>query len=68
MFDTSNMIWGLIFGTIGLGYFVYGKKQKAVIPFISGFGLMAIPYFVSNVYILVLSCLVLLVLPYFIRI
>ena len=68
MFETYNIFWGVIFGTIGLGYFVYGKKQKAIIPFISGFGLMAVPYFVSNVYILVLLCLLLLVLPYFVRV
>jgi len=66
--DTSSLIWGLIFGTIGLGFFVYGKKQKAIIPFISGFGLMTIPYFISNVYILILSCLFLVALPYFIRV
>ena len=68
MADTANLVWGVIFGTIGLGFFVYGKKQKSVIPFISGFGLMTVPYFVSNVYILVFTCLILLVLPYFVRI
>jgi hypothetical protein len=68
MADTASLVWGLIFGTIGLGFFVYGTKQKAVIPFLSGFGLMAVPYFVSNVYLLVFICLILLVLPYFVRI
>ena len=65
---TSTLMWGVIFGSIGLGFFVYGKKQKAVIPLLSGIGLMVFPYFISNIYILVLSGIVLVALPYFIKI
>ena len=36
-------MWGVIFGSIGLGFFVYDKKQKAVIPLLSGIGLMVLP-------------------------
>jgi hypothetical protein len=61
-------MWGMIFGSIGLGFFVYGKKQKTVIPLISGIGLIVVPYFISNIYLLVLSGMVLIALPYFIRI
>lgn len=68
MDSTSTLMWGVIFGSIGLGFFVYGKKQKAIIPFFSGIGLMVVPYFISNIYILVLSGIVLIALPYFIRI
>ena len=68
MNNTSTLIWGMIFGSIGLGFFIYGKKQKAVIPLFSGIGLMVFPYFISNIYILILSGIVLIVLPYFIRI
>jgi len=25
--NTSSLLWGILFGSIGLGYFVYGKKQ-----------------------------------------
>ena len=66
--DISILMWGLIFGSIGLGFFVYGKKQKAVIPLFSGIGLMVIPYFISNIFILVISDIFLIALPYFIRI
>ncbi|MBU1568203.1 MAG: hypothetical protein KJ630_21590 [Proteobacteria bacterium] len=38
--DASTLIWWVIFGSIGLGYFVYGKKQRAVIPLFSGIGLL----------------------------
>ncbi|MCD6176197.1 MAG: hypothetical protein J7K65_10590 [Planctomycetes bacterium] len=66
--DASTLIWGVIFGSIGLGFFVYGKKQKAIIPLLSGIGLMVFPYFVSNPYILILLGIVLVVLPYFLKI
>jgi hypothetical protein len=46
---------------------VYGKKQKAMIPLLSGLGLMVIPYFISNPYILVVSGLVLAALPFVIK-
>ena len=60
-------MWGVIFGSIGLGFFVYGKKQKAIIPFISGIGLMVIPYFISNVFILVTTGIVFVAFPFFIK-
>jgi hypothetical protein len=61
-------MWGVIFGSIGLGFFVYGKKQKAIIPLLSGIGLMVVPYFISSTYILIFSGIVLVALPYFIKI
>ena len=61
-------MWGVIFGSIGLGFLVYGKKQKAGIPLLCGIGLMAFPYFVSNIYLLVSIGIVLMVLPYFVKI
>ena len=63
-----TLMLGVLFGSIGLGFFVYGKKQKAVIPFVSGIGLMALPYIISNIYILILLCIGLVFLPYFIKV
>ena len=68
MNSISTLMWGIIFGSIGLGFFVYGKKRKAMIPMLSGIGLMVFPYFVSNIYIMILSGIVLVALPYFVRI
>jgi hypothetical protein len=67
MNNTSTLMWGVIFGSIGLGFFVYGKKQKAIIPLLSGIGLMVFPYFFSNLYILIFSGIVLIALPFFIK-
>ncbi len=64
----STLMWGVIFGSIGLGFFVYGKKQKAVIPLLSGIGLMVFPYFISNALILVAIGIVFVALPFVIKI
>lgn len=66
--NTSLLLWSLLFSSIGLGFFVYGKKQKAVVPLLSGLGLMIYPYFVSNALLLVAIGAALVMLPYFVRI
>jgi len=65
--DSQSIIWGLIFGSIGLGYFVYGKRQRSIVPLISGLSLMVFPYFVSNTILLVIVGLLLSAIPYFVR-
>ena len=57
----------VLFGSIGLGYFVYGKRQKKIIPLLCGVSLMVYPYFVTHTILLVGIGLVLLGVPYFIR-
>jgi hypothetical protein len=32
----SWLLWGLLFGAFELGFFVYGKKQKAFVPLVCG--------------------------------
>jgi predicted membrane protein len=68
MEGTALLIWGMLFGAIGLGFFTYGKRQQAIVPLISGIGLFVFPYFVPNVYLLVLVGAIWMALPYFIRI
>ena len=61
------MLWGMAFGSNGLGYFIYGKKQQRMVPLVCGVGLMAFPYFVSSTVALVVIGIVLLALPFLIR-
>ena len=65
--DTSSLLWGLLFGSIGLGFFVYGRRQKRVVPLACGVALMVFPYFVSNTILLVILGLALIAIPYFVR-
>ena len=64
----SWILWGLLFGSIGLGFFIYGKKQKAPVPLVCGLSLMIFPYFVSNSLVLVVIGVLLIAVPYFVRI
>lgn len=66
--NESLLLWGLLYGSIGLGFFIYGRKQKAVVPLICGLALMIFPYFVSNTILLVAIGAVLIAVPYFVRI
>ena len=61
------LLWGLLFGSIGLGFFIYGKKQKRVVPLVCGLALMIFPYFVSNTLLLAAVGIVLIAIPYFVR-
>lgn len=65
--NESWLLWGLLFGSFGLGFFVYGKKQKAVVPMVSGLALMIFPYFISNTIVLVAIGAMLIAVPYFVR-
>jgi hypothetical protein len=58
----------LLFGSFGLGFFVYGRKQKAVVPLVCGLVLMIFPFFVSNTVLLIAIGGMLIVVPYFVRI
>jgi hypothetical protein len=61
-------MWGVLFSAIGLGFFIYGKRQQMIVPLISGIALMVYPYFIPNTYALVAIGVSLVCLPYFIRI
>jgi hypothetical protein len=67
MNDTSTLLWGVVFGSIGLGFFIYGRKQQAVVPLVVGIALFVVPYVIANLYLLLLAGVVLVALPYFVR-
>ena len=68
MDSTAVLLWVLLFGSIGLGFFLYGKKQKTIVPLITGIALCVVPYFIANMYVLVTVGLVLIAVPFFVRI
>lgn len=67
MESTSQLVWAMLFGSIGVGFFVYGKKQKVVMPLVTGIALLIFPYFIPNVYFMVIVGVALLAVPYFFR-
>jgi len=66
--STSVLLWGMVFGSIGLGFFMYGKKQKAIVPLLVGIALFIFPYFIPDITMLIIVGTILVVLPYFVRI
>ena len=66
--SASLLLWGVLFSSVGLGYFIYGKKQNAKVPLLCGVALMIFPFFVASTTVLVGVGAVLVVLPYFVRV
>lgn len=63
----TTPIWGVLFGAIGVGYFVYGRKQRRAMPFIAGVGLMAFPYFVDGLVFTLLFGAMLMATPFLVK-
>lgn len=66
--NSGALLWGLLFSSFGLGFFVYGRKQKRVVPLVCGIVLMVYPYFVPNTISLIVIGVVLCAVPYFVRV
>ena len=64
----TSLFLGVLFGSIGLGFFIYGRKQRKVVPLLCGIVLMIVPYFIPNTLLLFAVGAVLVAIPYFIRI
>lgn len=62
------LLWNVLFSSVGLSFFMYGKKRKTIMPFVCGLALMVFPYFVSNTVLLVSIGVALVAVPYFVRI
>lgn len=65
MFNASFLFASLIWGSVGMGYFVYGKKQGSWVPMIGGVLMMALSYFISSALLMSLACVALMVGVYF---
>jgi hypothetical protein len=63
----ATLLWGTLFGAIGVGYFVNGKRQRAIVPMECGLALMVFPYFFASAWALVLVGAALMAIPYFVR-
>jgi hypothetical protein len=48
MFETNTLVASLIWGSIGMSFFVYGKKQQQWIPCLGGVALVAVSYFATD--------------------
>jgi hypothetical protein len=63
----ATLLWGVLFGSIGVGYFIYGRRQSRPIPLLCGVVLLIYPYFMPNVAALIIIGAIFVAVPYFIR-
>jgi hypothetical protein len=62
--DTASLLWGVVFGAIGAGYIVYGRRQRAPVPLLCGLGLVGFTWFVTNPWAIVLVGAALMAAPF----
>jgi hypothetical protein len=63
----SRLLWGLLFSSVGVGFLLYGKRQRSVVPLLCGLALCIYPYFVANAIATVVVGIALVSIPYFFR-
>lgn len=64
--DTWTLLLGLIFSSIGLGYYIYGKKQSRPVVRYCGLALMLYPYLIADHFAVFAIGVVLMFLPRFV--
>jgi hypothetical protein len=47
--ESGTLFASLLWGTIGVGFFIYGKKQHSAVPLLGGAVLVALSYLVTSV-------------------
>ena len=60
MFNANFLFASLVWGSVGFGYFIYGKKQGSWIPLAGGLLMMIASYFVSSALLMSLLCIALI--------
>jgi hypothetical protein len=65
--SASSLFLGVLFGSVGLGFFIYGRKQRTIVPLLCGLALMVVPYFIPSALLLFAVGVVLVAVPYFVR-
>jgi len=64
----SSLFLGLLFGSIGLGLCMYGRKQRAVVPLFCGLVLLVLPYVISSAWLLLVVGGAVVAVAYFVRV
>ena len=65
--NATNLLLSMFFSTVGVGFIMYARKASLILPACAGLALAILPYFFSNVLVLLLVCIPLTALPFFVR-
>lgn len=63
----ATLLWGMLFGAIGVGFFIYGKRQAMIMPLVCGIALIVFPWFVSGALPTFVIGLALVAIPFVLR-
>jgi hypothetical protein len=66
--SASILLLGVLFSSIGFGYFWYGRKQRAPVPLVCGLVLMVVPYFIPRAMALFVIGGLVCIVPWVVRI
>jgi len=66
--STSTLLLYIFFGSAALAYMIYGKSQRNAMALLAGIGLAVLPYFGLELWLMTLLSLVIMALPFFLRI
>jgi len=64
LLDAHFLFASLIWGSIGVGYCIYGKRQQSWLPLVAGVLMIAVSYFVGSALLMSLICAALMALVY----
>jgi hypothetical protein len=64
LFSAKWLFASLVWGSIGLGYCIYGKRQQSWLPFAAGVLMTIVSYFVSSALLMSLICVALMALVF----
>jgi len=67
MDESSFLFLGLIFGSIGMGYLIYGIKQRRGSALVCGVLISILPYVSSNILLFIPLGLLFMALPIFLK-
>ena len=63
--DPTYLTFSLLFGALGMGLFLFGKKAQRMPHLVAGVALMTCPYFITNIIAMASVCIVLAIIPFF---
>lgn len=65
--ETADLFLSLLFGSIGFGYYLYGRRRKNMVTRYCGIAMILYPYIANNAWDMLAVCVVLMVLPRFVE-
>jgi hypothetical protein len=65
MLNVNFLFASLLWGSVGLGYFIYGKKQQSISAMVGGILMVFASYFIDSAILMSLASLAIMLAVYF---